>query len=369
MQGLTYATSATSQSTDHSRQSSVNPYGVDYGGGPGNATATVNDHTWSATAALAGGNNNPAGGGIGKRARFDSAHYARPPLNPQPRHFGSASSSTTPSSSSQATNSSTSLPTTTTTSTRSTSLDQYAAGSTNSTTSSVSSPVPAATTTTSAMTSQPRLVSTSVQPTTTPSTTAAAPTVLIPSNRRGNKSKVDVPIACVSCQRKLARLILRGQKHELEVPFEASFHCLDCVAAIERGGGDAGSGGGTAFEESPGGTSTTTMSERSPSDSPHVFPPGMGGPGSRRTSTVSNPSSTATGVAAATGSSVPIPTTFRKKNKRLDVGHATLTACDVCLMDRAKGSVLPREPDKGHTIDFQIEVVCVSCDEKYQRCS
>jgi hypothetical protein len=38
-------------------------------------------------------------------------------------------------------------------------------------------------------------------------------------------------------------------------------------------------------------------------------------------------------------------------------------------MDRAKGSVLPREPEKGHTIDFQIEVVCVSCDEKYQRCS
>ncbi|GAA5947000.1 hypothetical protein JCM3765_002112 [Sporobolomyces pararoseus] len=291
--GLTYATSSTSQSTDHSRQSSF----VDFN--------SANEQLLNSSIS------NVAG--IGKRTRFDSANYSRPPLNPQPHLTG------TPSSSSQATassSSSSSLPTTSSLETSQT---------------SVSPPVS-------------RNSSKQAGPTTT-----AVPTI-IPGTRRGNKTKVDVPISCISCGRKIARLILRGQKHELEVPYEATFTCLSCSDSAEAGGG-----GGSGIEESPGGQSVGS-SERSPSYSPHV------GNSSRRASIVSTSGSTPTSTSTA-------PATFRKKNKRLDAGQATLTACDVCLMDRAKGSVLPREPEKGHSIDFQIEVVCVSCDEKYQRCS
>ncbi|GAA5979249.1 hypothetical protein JCM5350_006941 [Sporobolomyces pararoseus] len=296
--GLTYATSSTSQSTDHSRQSSY----VDFN--------SANEQLLSSTIS------NVAG--IGKRTRFDSANYSRPPLNPQPHLSDTPSSSNSLATASSS--SSSSLPTTA-------SLDISQT--------SVSPPLS-------------RDLNKSAGPTTT-----ALPTS-IPPTRRGNKTKVDVPISCISCGQKLARLILRGQKHELEVPYEATFTCLSCSNSAESGGG----GGGSGIEESPGGQSVGS-SERSPSYSPHV------GTSSRRTSIVSTSASTPT----STSNSTAPPATFRKKNKRLDAGQATLTACDVCLMDRAKGSVLPREPEKGHSIDFQIEVVCVSCDEKYQRCS
>jgi len=240
--------------------------------------------------------------GIGKRARFESANYSRPPLNPQLHD--------TPSSSSQATSSSSSsLPTTA-------SLETPSSHS-------VSPPIHRTSTTTTTSKSGP-------------STGAQA---VVTGNRRGNKTKAEVPISCVSCGRKLARLILRGQKHDLEVPYEASFHCLNCA--------DGGGGGGAAMEESPGASS---ISERSPSESSQIGQ-GSGGLSSRRTSTVST--STSTPSSTATPSMPTVPTTFRKKNKRLDAGQATLTACDVCLMDRAKGSVLPREPEKGHTIEVE----------------
>ncbi|GAA5905204.1 uncharacterized protein JCM6883_006319 [Sporobolomyces salmoneus] len=286
--GLTYAASPSPQLYDHSRQSSVNTYGN---------FESANEQLLSASI------RNPPSG-VGKRTRINSSNYSRPPLNPQDHLSGTPPISSQPIISSSSSS---------------------ALASTSST------PLPPA----------PLNRSTSKVKAKATTTTLAIPT----SNRKGNKTKIDVPVSCVSCGRSLARLILRGLKRELEVPFEASFTCLECDATAEGGGG--------GNEESPAGSNS--LGERSPSGSPHA---GTGGPSS---SGVSNPSTSA--------SAPSMPTTFRKKNKRLDAGQATLTACDVCLMDRAKGSVQPREPDKGHTIDFQIEVVCASCDEKYQRCS
>ncbi|GAA5876002.1 hypothetical protein JCM16303_006989 [Sporobolomyces ruberrimus] len=277
--GLTYATSATTQSTDRSRQSTSTLFS-DFGLANEQLLATSLSNTSSA--------------GLGKRTRFESANYERPPLTTQPHMTG------TPSSSSQQTSSSSSsLPT-------AASIDDQNPSE---------SPAPVV----SASSSGPAVVT---------------------GNRRGTKTKIDVPIHCVSCGSRIARLILRGQKYELDVPYEAIFHCLNCASPAPDGG----------TEDSPSNTGTN-QSERSLSNSPHAEM-------TRRTSTTSTSTSTPT-----------IPSTFRKKNKRLDAGQSIMTACDVCLMDRATGSVLPREPEKGHTINFQIEVVCVSCDDKYQRCS
>ncbi|GAA6018127.1 hypothetical protein JCM11491_003328 [Sporobolomyces phaffii] len=286
--GLTYATSATSPSTDRSRHSSTNFYS-------GYSDSTDQIASTAVTSST----------GAGKRTRFDSWNYSRPSLAVQPHVAG------TPSSSSQQTSSSSSsLPTT--------------ASFDNNSLPPVSPDLPL--------------------PKPVPSSSNPNP-VIAPGNRRGNKTKVDVPVSCVTCGDPIARLILRGQKHELEVPYEAVFRCLNCASP--------GALGGSIDDVSP-----STHGERSPSvDSPPVPP-------SRRTSVASNPNSNSTG-----GTTPTIPTTFRKKTKRLDVGQATLTACDVCLMDRATGSVLPREPEKGYSINFQIEVVCASCDRKYQRCS
>lgn len=277
---MTYATSATSQSTDRSRQSSSTF--IDF--------ASANDQLLS-TASTSG---------AGKRTRIDSANYIRPPLQPFLEH---------PSSSSQyAPSSSSSLPT---------------ASSTSHATSSTS------------------VSSSSLPPVAVPQPpNKPAPATSKTTNRRGTKTKVDVPISCNSCGVRLARLILRGQKHELDVPYETIFHCLNCSPPLDTGGGS---------DQSPLASVQESSASESPPDPRQPAPQ----PRARRLSSTSTPQ---------------IPKTFRKKNKRLDVG-ATLTACDVCLMDRATGSVLPREPEKGHSINFQIEVVCVSCDEKYRRCS
>ena len=274
---MSYATSATSQSTDRSRQSSSNL--VDF--------AAANSQMIS-TAPTSG---------AGKRSRIDSANYVRPPLQPFLDHSSSSSQPVASSSSSLPTISSTSFP--------------------SFPTSLPSSNLP------SAAVSQ-----------------KSAPTATTTTTRRGTKTKVDIPISCVSCGLRLARLILRGQKHELDVPYDTVFHCLNCSPPLDGEGGS---------DQSP----LTSVQEGSSSESPPDLRQSAPQSRVRRLSSTSTP---------------PIPTTFRKKNKRLDEG-ATLTACDVCLMDRATGSVLPREPEKGHSINFQIEVVCVSCDEKYRRCS
>lgn len=157
---MTYATSATSQSTDRSRQSSSTF--IDF--------ASANDQLLS-TASTSG---------AGKRTRIDSANYIRPPLQPFLEH---------PSSSSQyAPSSSSSLPT---------------ASSTSHATSSTS------------------VSSSSLPPVAVPQPpNKPAPATSKTTNRRGTKTKVDVPISCNSCGVRLARLILRGQKHELDVPYE-----------------------------------------------------------------------------------------------------------------------------------------------------
>ncbi|GAA6061679.1 hypothetical protein JCM10212_005971 [Sporobolomyces blumeae] len=154
------------------------------------------------------------------------------------------------------------------------------------------------------------------------------------TSRRGSRQKVGVSVACVSCGDPIARLVLRGQKHELEVPYQAVFYCLKC---------------------SPGGESPQSGSGATDADgSPHDYPP-SGPPASLAHRRPSQPQPA-------------VPNGFRKKNKRLDAG-ATLTACDVCLMDRATGSVVPLYPESGQQVNFQVEVVCVSCDAKYKLCS
>ncbi|GAA5887708.1 hypothetical protein JCM6882_001504 [Rhodosporidiobolus microsporus] len=147
----------------------------------------------------------------------------------------------------------------------------------------------------------------------------------------GKKLTIDLPTSCVRCAKLIGRLILRGKAHEINVPHEAVFTCSDCAAAAE----------------SP--------------------------------SSLSSPPSDSSGVAAASTSKAKPKTkkdkdkapTYRKKNKRLD-DRSSLTACDVCLRDVAVGGVLPspvENPPAGARIDFMIEVVCVSCDSKYRRCT
>ncbi|GAA5922451.1 uncharacterized protein JCM15063_003306 [Sporobolomyces koalae] len=159
------------------------------------------------------------------------------------------------------------------------------------------------------------------------------------TNRKGAKTKVEVPVSCVSCGRRLVRLILRGHKHEFETPYECTFHCIECAPVDSPG-------------ENEDGTTSTEVDQTNA-----VLP-----------NASSEPEFSQSRHSPSAVAPVTHPSSFRKKTKRLDEG-AMLTACDVCLLDRAVGSVLPRHPEQGDTIDFHIEVVCVSCDEKYRRCS
>ncbi|GAA5850254.1 hypothetical protein JCM8547_001062 [Rhodosporidiobolus lusitaniae] len=145
--------------------------------------------------------------------------------------------------------------------------------------------------------------------------------------RPGKKLTVDLPAACVVCSKPIARLILRGKKHEIDVPHAPVFTCSAC------------------------------HSNSTASPSSHDSPPSDAAP---TASTSKRPS-----IAK------PKPPSFRKKNKRLDDSSA-VTACDVCLRDIAVGGVLPSpvdNPPPSARIDFLIEVICSSCDSKYRRCS
>ncbi|GJN91585.1 hypothetical protein Rhopal_004608-T1 [Rhodotorula paludigena] len=125
----------------------------------------------------------------------------------------------------------------------------------------------------------------------------------------------DLHVACIICAEPLARLILRGKRAELDVPHSAVFTCQRCRAAA------------TPPEDAAPEASTSKAKVKKPG--------------------------------------------FRKRNKRFDDASAT-TACDVCLRDIAVGGVLPlplENPPPGTLITFMIEVVCVSCDVKYRRCS
>ncbi|GAA5958587.1 hypothetical protein JCM21900_003988 [Sporobolomyces salmonicolor] len=171
----------------------------------------------------------------------------------------------------------------------------------------------------------------SKMPSSTPAVKAAASTVPC---FKGKKLTVDLDVACVSCGQPIARLILRGQPHDIAIPHQAVFICARCMSSAEEALPPAvaiPSGLPLAGFESPPSIDSVT------------------------------PSTTTTAKPTATSS-------FRKKNKRLDGGE-TLTACDICVRDIATGSVQPLSPELGHSIKFQIEVCCTSCISKYQRCT
>ncbi|GAA5918312.1 hypothetical protein JCM1841_002165 [Sporobolomyces salmonicolor] len=171
----------------------------------------------------------------------------------------------------------------------------------------------------------------SKMPSSTLAVKAAASTV---PRFKGKKLTVDLDVACVSCGQPIARLILRGQPHDIAIPHEAVFTCARCMSSAEEALPPAvaiPSGLPSASFESPPSFDSVT------------------------------PSTTTTAKRTATSS-------FRKKNKRLDGGE-TLTACDICVRDIATGSVQPLSPELGHSIKFQIEVCCTSCISKYQRCT
>ncbi|GAA5835262.1 hypothetical protein JCM11251_006663 [Rhodosporidiobolus azoricus] len=158
-----------------------------------------------------------------------------------------------------------------------------------------------------------------------PAATTTGPVV----GKPGKKLTVDLHTLCVRCSKPIGRLILRGKAHELNVPHGAVFTCATCNAAVEASPSSLGS---------------------PPSDSS------------------SQQAAASTSKLKAKKEKTP---TYRKKNKRLD-DRSSLTACDVCLRDIAIGGVLPTpvdNPPPGARIDFMIEVVCVSCDSKYRRCT
>ncbi|GAA6032858.1 hypothetical protein JCM8097_000832 [Rhodosporidiobolus ruineniae] len=157
--------------------------------------------------------------------------------------------------------------------------------------------------------------------------------------RPGKKLTIDLPTACILCAKPIARLILRGKAHEIDVPHAPVFTCSPCHAAAEAAEAAA-----------------SPSSHDSPTSDPTP-------PSSRRGSTAAPAKKDGKGKGKAA--------TFRKKNKRLDE-RSTVTACDVCLRDIAVGGVLPiplDNPPPNAKIEFMIEVVCVSCDEKYRRCT
>ncbi|BGP44761.1 hypothetical protein JCM10450v2_000575 [Rhodotorula kratochvilovae] len=129
------------------------------------------------------------------------------------------------------------------------------------------------------------------------------------------KLTTNLSTACIVCGEPIARLILRGKRAELDVPHSPVFTCLRCSSSSASP--DHGPGAGPSKADKP----------KKPS--------------------------------------------FRKRNKRFDDASAT-AACDVCLRDIAVGGVLPLpldNPPADARITFMIEIVCVSCDVKYKRCS
>lgn len=119
--------------------------------------------------------------------------------------------------------------------------------------------------------------------------------------------------ACANCGDPIARLILRGQPAELAVPHAAVFTCLQCDPSV-----------------------SPPANAKDPSGGPPLKP------------------------AKSTAS-------FRKRHKRADTGAQAVNACDVCLRDVATGSVVAN--DQQTNIEFQIEIVCSRCDDRYRRCS
>ncbi|GAA6047182.1 hypothetical protein JCM3770_006939 [Rhodotorula araucariae] len=136
-----------------------------------------------------------------------------------------------------------------------------------------------------------------------------------PPANPNKKLTTSISAACIVCGDPLARLILRGKRAELDVPHSPFFTCLRCSSSSASP--EHSLGGGPSKEDKP----------KKPS--------------------------------------------FRKRNKRFDDASA-MTACDVCLRDIAIGGVLPLpldSPPADARITFMIEIVCVSCDVKYKRCS
>ncbi|KAM0793262.1 hypothetical protein ACM66B_000724 [Microbotryomycetes sp. NB124-2] len=144
-----------------------------------------------------------------------------------------------------------------------------------------------------------------------------------PPRRGSRRSIADETVHCKSCGKLVATFILRGQLEDIEVPHVAVFRCLECFKAETSGI----EGGGGEVEQQSAVDSTAKTEEKTMS--------------------------------------------FRKRhNKRVDQSSASrnpVTACDVCLRDIAAGCVIAK--DSQATIDFHVEIVCASCDEKYQRCS
>ena len=124
---------------------------------------------------------------------------------------------------------------------------------------------------------------------------------------------IDLPVDCEVCSKPLARLILRGQQDELNVPHYPAFKCPEC-----------------------------------------------------NSSAVKLPDADAEQQSSRSASTKPAFTSFRKRHKRPD-SQSAVNACDVCLRDVAFGAVVPE--DQRDRIDFQVEVVCASCDSRYRRCS
>lgn len=136
--------------------------------------------------------------------------------------------------------------------------------------------------------------------------------------RKGSKRvTADLMIDCESCDKSLARLILRGQQDDINVRHYPSFKCMACDSAEPPAPADD--------------AEATYQSNPAPSRAPKsAF------------------------------------TSFRKRHKRPDTQSA-VNACDVCLRDIAVGAVVAE--DQQDRIEFQIEVVCTTCDERYRRCS
>lgn len=161
---------------------------------------------------------------------------------------------------------------------------------------------------------------------------------MIHPHRRGSKRTVaEEYVTCTECGNPIAKFILRGKYEELALPHVATYECWTCYQTKQA----------AANGETPE-TDTETAARTEPAAS---------------TSTESDTKTPKQTALVRTTSS------FRKRhNKRTDASSKNaVTACDVCLRDIAAGAI--SATDGRSRIDFHIEVVCSSCDDKYRRCS
>ncbi|SCV73151.1 BQ2448_7076 [Microbotryum intermedium] len=145
---------------------------------------------------------------------------------------------------------------------------------------------------------------------------------------------------CTRCHRLLASLILRGREDQFRAPYPADFVCFRCQPPIDEKGVpviprvDEKDRDAITYEnsvsallDSLSGVDIQATEEKAPQGR---------------------------GKIAFAGS----------KKRKVDVEPLT---CDVCQRDLAAGGLILRQTDP--VVDLMIEVVCVSCAAKYQRCS